>query len=269
MKNSPHYSKSAPAVACIGGGTGLSTMLRGIKAFTPNITAIVTVADDGGGSGVLRDELGMLPPGDIRNCIEALSNTEPTMEKLLAYRFEEGRLKGQSFGNLFLAALNGISGSFDEAVAKMCEVLAITGRVLPVTNENVQIEATLADGGVVVGESKIGDAKTAHGCRIESVRLVPERPAALPESLEAILEADMIILGPGSLYTSVIPNLLVNGISEAIRSSNALKLYVCNIMTQDGETEDYTVSDHIEALFHHGGGKLFDMCLVNNMPIAP
>ncbi len=269
MKNSFQYGKSAPAIACLGGGTGLSTMLRGLKSFTPNITAIVTVADDGGGSGVLRDELGMLPPGDIRNCIQALSNTEPTMEKLLAYRFEDGRLKGQSFGNLFLAALNGISGSFDQAVAKMCEVLAITGRVLPVTNENVQIEATFEDGGVTVGESKIGAAKLRHDCRIEKVRLLPERPAALPESVEAIEEADLIILGPGSLYTSVIPNLLVDGIADAIMASSALKLYVCNIMTQDGETEGYTVSDHIEALFRHGGGKLFDMCLVNNMPIAP
>ena len=219
---------NGPRVAAIGGGNGLSTMLRGLKNYTENLTAIVTVADDGGGSGRLREDLGMLPPGDIRNCMEALANTEPLMRQLMHYRFTEGSLAGQSFGNLFLAALNGISPSFDAAVRRMSEVLAITGRVLPVTTSDVQLQA---------------------------------------EALEAIRQAEMIVLGPGSLYTSIIPNLLVDGIVETIQSSDALKVYVCNIMTQDGETEGYTVSDHIEALFQHSAPGLFDLCLTNSAPI--
>ena len=196
-------------------------MLRGLKRYSRNITAIVTVADDGGGSGMLREDLGILPPGDIRNCIMALANTEPTMEELLQYRFTEGSLAGQSFGNLFLAAMNGISGSFDEAVHRMGEVLAITGRVLPVTNENIHLEAEFANGSRVLGESKIFYAKKINDCRIKQVRLVPERPKALPESLEAIRQADLILMGPGSLYTSIIPNFLVEGISQAVAESSA------------------------------------------------
>ena len=242
-----------PRIVAIGGGTGLSTMLRGLKLYTADLTAIVTVADDGGGSGVLREELGMPPPGDIRHCMEALANAEPVMEQLLNYRFPSGsgRLTGQSFGNLILAALNGIYPSFDEAVARMSEVLAISGRVLPVTNENVQLEATFENGSSVVGESKIFQFKKEQDCRIRSVRLLPERPAALPAALEAIGRAELIILGPGSLYTSVIPNLLVDGIAEAVCSAQALKLYVCNIMTQDGETEGMTASEHVAALLKH------------------
>ena len=185
----PRRGGMGPKVVALGGGTGLSTMLRGLKEYTKNITAIVTVADDGGGSGVLRQDLGMPPPGDIRNCLLALANTEPVMGELLGYRFTEGILKGQSFGNLFLAALNEISPSFDVAVRRMSEVLAITGRVLPVTNENV-------------GESKIFQCKKQQDCRIRCVRLQPRHPQALQESLEAIRAADMILLGPGSLYTS-------------------------------------------------------------------
>lgn len=168
--------RQGPEIVVIGGGTGLSTMLRGLKRQSENITAIVTVADDGGGSGMLRQDLGMPPPGDVRNCIQALANTEPTMEKLLGYRFTEGSLKGQSFGNLFLAALNGMSGTFDEAVRKMSEVLAITGRVLPVTNENVYLAAEFDDGSEILGESKIADFKKSLGARILRVRLIPERP---------------------------------------------------------------------------------------------
>ncbi|MBR3705110.1 MAG: YvcK family protein [Oscillospiraceae bacterium] len=256
-----------PRIVAIGGGTGLSTMLRGLKRYTNNITAIVTVADDGGGSGVLRQELGMLPPGDIRNCLEALANVEPLMGELLHYRFTEGSLRGQSFGNLFLAALNGISGSFEQAVSSMSQVLAITGAVLPVTNANVQLEAEFENGARVLGESKIFYCKKQEQCRVQRVRLVPERPAALPQALAAIAEADMIVLGPGSLYTSVIPNLLVDGISEAILASDALKVYVGNVMTQEGETEGYSHSDHIRALFEHSAPGLFSLSLVNSLSI--
>ncbi len=258
---------NGPRVAAIGGGNGLSTMLRGLKNYTENLTAIVTVADDGGGSGRLREDLGMLPPGDIRNCMEALANTEPLMRQLMHYRFTEGSLAGQSFGNLFLAALNGISPSFDAAVRRMSEVLAITGRVLPVTTSDVQLQAEFENGASVIGESRITECKKAQDCRIRRVSLIPERPRALPEALEAIRQAEMIVLGPGSLYTSIIPNLLVDGIVEAIQGSDALKVYVCNIMTQDGETEGYTVSDHIEALFQHSAPGLFDLCLTNSAPI--
>ena len=260
-----------PRIVAIGGGTGLSTMLRGLKLHTRNLTAIVTVADDGGGSGVLREDLGMPPPGDIRHCMEALANAEPVMEQLLSYRFPSGsgRLTGQSFGNLILAALNGIYPSFDEAVARMSEVLAISGRILPVTTENVRLEATFENGTSVVGESKIFQFKKEQDCRIRSVRLLPERPAALPAAVEAIGEAELILLGPGSLYTSVIPNLLVDGIAEAVCRSKALKLYICNIMTQDGETEGMTASDHVAALLDHSGPGLVDLCLCNSAPVRP
>ena len=259
--------KKGPRIVAIGGGTGLSTMLRGLKRHTDNLTAIVTVADDGGGSGVLRQELGMLPPGDIRNCLEALANVEPLMSELMHYRFTDGSLKGQSFGNLFLAALNGISGSFDQAVSRMSQVLAITGTVLPVTNCDVQLEAELENGARVLGESKIFFCKKREDCRVQRVRLLPEHPPALPEALEAIRDADMIILGPGSLYTSVIPNLLVDGITDAIINSDALKIYVGNVMTQEGETEGYTNADHIRAIFEHSVPGLFSLCLVNDSEI--
>lgn len=259
--------EQGPAIAVIGGGHGLSNMLRGLKQQTENLSAIVTVADDGGGSGMLRHDLRMPPPGDIRNCLEALANTEPLMSELMHYRFTEGSLAGQSFGNLFLAALNGISSSFDAAVSRMSEVLAITGRVLPVTTADVQLEAEFENGETIVGESKIFRCKKQANCRIKCVRLLPEHPKALPAALAAIRNADLIVLGPGSLYTSIIPNLLVDGIVEAIQDSDALKVYVCNIMTQEGETEGYTVSDHIAALFHHSAPGLFQLCLANASPI--
>lgn len=260
---------SDPKITVIGGGTGLSTMLRGLKRYSENITAVVTVADDGGGSGMLRQDLGMPPPGDVRNCIQALANTEPTMERLLAYRFTEGILKGQSFGNLFLAALNGMSETFDEAVRKMSDVLAITGRVLPVTNESVYLAADFDDGTEVLGESLIAEFKKGTDKRISRVRLVPEHPRALPQVLEAIENADMIVLGPGSLYTSIMPNLLTEGVAAAVESSDAFRVYVLNIMTQDGETEGYTASDHIEAVFSNSGARLFDWCLANSAEIPP
>ena len=255
-------------IVAIGGGHGLSTMLRGLKRYTKDITAIVTVADDGGGSGMLREDLGILPPGDIRNCILALANTEPTMEQLLDYRFTEGSLAGQSFGNLFLAAMDGISGSFDEAVHRMGEVLAITGRVLPVTNQSVHLEAEFVNGSRVLGESKIFYAKKRNDCRIRQVRLVPEHPKPLPESIEAIAQADLILLGPGSLYTSIIPNLLVDGVAEAIAKSRAIKILVMNIMTQDGESDGYTGADHVRALLHHGAPGIIDVCIANNAVIG-
>lgn len=260
---------SGPKIVAIGGGHGLSTMLRGLKKITSNLTAIVTVADDGGGSGMLRQDLGMPPPGDIRNCMQALANVEPVMEQLLGYRFTEGSLAGQAFGNLLLAALNGISDSFDQAVTRMSEVLAITGRILPVTNADVQLEAIFENGSRVLGESKIFRFKKEQDCRIRNVRLLPENSLALPQAIQALDEADLILLGPGSLYTSVIPNLLVDGIVEAICNSNALKIYVCNIMTQDGETEGMTASDHVKALLTHGAPGLIDLCLANSAAVRP
>ena len=267
---------AGPKIAAIGGGTGLSTMLRGLKKYTDRLTAIVTVADDGGGSGVLRREMGILPPGDVRQCMQALANTEPVMEQLLGYRFPEGQLKGQSFGNLLLAALNGMAGSFEEAVAVMGQVLAISGRVLPVTNADVQLEAVFENGARVVGESHIFNAKKQQDCRIHHVSFASmtaasfadgSMPKALPDALRAISEADLILLGPGSLYTSVIPNLLVDGVADTIRASHAQKFYICNIMTQDGETEGYTAADHLEALQRHGREGIVDLCLANNAPI--
>ena len=253
-----------PKIAAIGGGHGLSNLLRGLKQYTSHISAIVTVADDGGGSGMLRQDLGMPPPGDIRNCCEALANTESVLKDLMHYRFTEGALAGQSFGNLLLAALNGISPSFDAAVARMSEVLAITGRVLPVTTADVRLEATFENGASIVGESVIAKYKKRVDCRVSHVRLLPEHPQALPAALHAIREAELIILGPGSLYTSVIPNLLVDGVVRAIQRSKAMKIYVCNVMTEDGETEGYTVSDHIAAIFKHSAPGLFPLCLVSS-----
>lgn len=259
-----------PKTVVIGGGTGLSTLLRGLKKYTQNITAVVTVADDGGGSGRIRQELGMPPPGDIRNCLLALANTEPTMKAVLNYRFSEGTLEGQSFGNLFLAALNGVYGSFDEAVRRMNEVLAVTGRVLPVSTADVNLKAEFEDGSEIVGESRIFHHKKEHDCRIRRVSLVPEGAKALPQALHAIEEADLVVLGPGSLYTSVIPNLLFDGVVEALQRTGALRVFVLNVMTQDGETEGYSAADHLRALEAHGGAARFlDLCLANTSPVGP
>lgn len=254
-------------VAVLGGGTGLSTMLRGLKNQTEAITAIVTVTDDGGGTGVLRRELNIPAVGDIRNCIQALANAEPAMQDVINYRFHEGSLKGQSLGNLVLAALNDMAPSFDAAVTKLSDVLAITGRVLPVTNADIALSARFSDGAVVRGETTITDYKRHTSAVIERVSLEPAAPPSLPAVLEAIAEADMIVLGPGSLYTSVIPNLLTDGVSDAIRACNAVKVYVMNVMTQDGETEGYTAAHHIRALLRHGGEGLFRYVLLNDLPI--
>lgn len=259
---------NGPKIAAIGGGHGLSAMLRGLKKYTDNITAIVTVADDGGGSGVLRHDMGMLPPGDIRRCILALSNTEPVLEQLFDFRFSEGTLSGQSLGNLFLAALNSMSDSFDEAVLKMCQVLGVSGRVLPVTNYDVFLEAEFEDGSRVLGEHKIFDQKKRKKCRIKKVRLVPEKPQALPAAVKAIEEADLVVIAPGSLYTSIIPNLLVDGMVDAIARSKAKCVYACNLMSQEGETEGYTAADHIRELHNHSVPGLVDICIANSEDIS-
>lgn len=252
-----------PKIVVVGGGTGLSTMLRGLKKYTSNITAIVTVADDGGGSGVLREDLGMLPPGDIRNCILALADTEPVLDELLQYRFKDGSLRGQSFGNLFLAAMDGISDNFMEAVQKMSSVLAVTGTVLPVTLENIKIKAYLKNGKLVEGESIIPMTSILENSEIDKIIMEPSNAEALPEAVSAIMNADAVVLGPGSLYTSVIPNLLVDGVREALENTLAFKMYVCNIMTQPGESDNYTVADHVKALQKHGGKYIVDDVIVN------
>lgn len=254
-----------PKIVAIGGGTGLSTLLRDLKKHTGNITAVVTVADDGGGSGVLREEMGILPPGDIRNCIMALANAEPSMDRLLNYRFKEGRLKGQSFGNLFIAAMNDMYGDFNLGIKEMSNVLAVKGTVLPMTKENVVLGAKLENGAVVEGESNIPESSIRQKSKIESVYMIPQEVKAMPGTIKAIKEADCIVIGPGSLYTSIMPNLLVKEIVDAIEKSKAKKIYISNIMTQPGETIGYSVIDHIEALEKHSGSKnLIDFIIVNN-----
>lgn len=238
-----------PKIVVIGGGTGLSVLLRGLKEYTSNLTAIVTVADDGGSSGRLRGELGILPPGDIRNCLVALADKEPLMEELLQYRFTTGGLAGHSMGNLLLAALTDMTGGFDQAVRSLSKVLAIRGHVLPATLSDVTLCAELTDGRVVLGESKISRTTGT----IKRIFLKPSRCLPLAEALVAIAEADAVVLGPGSLYTSIIPNLLVKGIPEALSKTSAIKIYVCNVMTQTGETGGFTASSHLRAIIGHTG----------------
>ncbi len=255
-------------VVVIGGGTGLSVLLRGIKKFTSNITAIVTVADDGGGSGKIREDLGMLPPGDIRNCILALANTEPIMEKLLQYRFKEGVLKGQSFGNLLIAAMVGISNNFEHAIKRINDIFAVTGKVLPVTTEDITLYARLKNNQVIKGESDIPVKSLEAHSQIERVFIKPKKVKPLNESIDAILDADVIILGPGSLYTSIIPNLLVDDIVNTIDKSSAIKAYVANVMTQPGETDGYSVTEHLEAIKKHTNDKnLIEYLYINNEKI--
>jgi uncharacterized cofD-like protein len=250
-----------PKIVAIGGGTGLSTMLRGLKDQTANLTAIVTVADDGGSSGRLRRELGVLPPGDFRNCIVALADAEPLMARLFQYRFGPGSgLEGHSFGNLFIVAMSGITGNFEEAIREASRVLAVRGQILPSTLENVTLCAELEDAAHVRGESKISAATLP----IRRVYLQPDRPAAFPDAVRAILDADLVIVGPGSLYTSILPNLLVDGIAKAIASTEAQRVYVCNVATQPGETDGFRVSDHVKALLSHVRSRPIDVVLANN-----
>lgn len=263
-----------PKIVSIGGGTGLSTMLRGLKEYSEDITAVVSVADDGGGSGVLRRDLNMPPPGDIRSCILALSKTEPVMEKLLQYRFQSGTLSGQNFGNLFLAAMNEIfDGDFVTAVQNVSDVLRVRGKVLPVTDTDVELVARLEDGQKVVGESTIGHCVSEYNSRIKRVKLRPksgngEEPIRLvPEIAGEIAKADLITLGPGSLYTSVLPNLAIPELVQCIRRSGVPVVYINNIMTQPGETDGYTAFDHVQAILEHTAPDFLDYCIVNSQPV--
>lgn len=251
-----------PKIVAIGGGTGLSMLLKGIKHITNNITAVVTVGDDGGSSGRLREDLGILPPGDIRNCIAALADDEDLITKLFQYRFKSGEgLEGHSFGNLFLTALCAITGDMVRAVKESSNVLSIRGRVLPATLDDMKLVAEMEDGRIIHGESTIPEA---HG-KIKRLFTEPANCKALPDVIQAIRNAELIVLGPGSLYTSVIPNLLVKEIAQEIVKSKAKKIYVCNIMTQPGETDNYKVSDHLKALIQHAGSnKIVDAVLVND-----
>ena len=239
-------------VVAIGGGTGLSTMLKGLKLHTHNITAVVTVADDGGSSGILRSDLGMLAPGDVRNCVSALAEVDPVMGELLNFRFKDGSLKGHSLGNLFLAALNETSSSFDEAVKKFSHLTGVVGTVYPVTNESVTLSALLEDGRLIEGESHIGVHHDGPKNGIVKLMVNPEKPKAVDGVIKALEKADIIVLGPGSLYTSIIPNLLVDGVVDAIKKSQA------------GETENYTVSDHLAAIERHSYEGIADIVIANN-----
>lgn len=251
-------------VVVIGGGTGLSTILRGLKKENLDLTAIVTVADDGGSSGRLRTEMNMPPPGDIRNVLVALAEKEPLLLSLLQHRFQNGNgLAGHSLGNLLIAAMQEITGDFVEGIKELSRVLAVRGRVYPAANQSLSLEALMEDGSRIVGESNI----TKSHKKIERVSLYPAHVKALPEAVQAIYDADLILIGPGSLYTSVIPNLLVGEIQEALKLSPAQKVYICNVMTQPGETDGYTVADHIEAIYKHLPYHLFDTVIVNTGPI--
>jgi uncharacterized cofD-like protein len=253
--------RSEPKIVSIGGGTGLSTLLRGLKKVRARLSVIVTVTDDGGSSGRLREELHVLPPGDIRNCMIALSEDEHLMSRLFRFRFNsEGGLHNHSFGNLFLTAMAGITGDFAEAVHLTSEVLAIKGVIYPSTNSNVGLRAELEDGSWAEGETRI----TASRQQIRRVQLDPPDPHPLPDALEAIMAADLVTIGPGSLYTSLIPNMLVNQVINAVRASKAMKIYIQNIMTQPGETDNYSAADHVEALAKHCDGILFPNILLNN-----
>ncbi len=252
-------------IVALGGGSGLSTLLRGFKKYNNNITAIVNVADDGGSSGKLRNELGVLPPGDIRNCLVALSEEESLMSRLFQYRFpSKGTLSGHSFGNLFLTAMSAISGGFDNAIANSGEVLAIRGKVLPVTLASITLEAELESGKKVAGESKVSKVNE----KIKKIELLPFSPPAAPNVTETLKNADVIIMGPGSLYTSIIVNFLVDGVGEAIKASSAYKIYVCNIMTQPGETTDLSLSEHIKAIEQHSYKGILD-CVIVNKGVVP
>ena len=270
--------KSALRIVAIGGGTGLSTLLKGLKKYAlptggakprppvAQITAVVTVTDDGGSSGRLRRVFDILPPGDIRNCLVALSEDEAMLARLFQYRFPDGSgLKGHSFGNLFLAALTNITGDFAHAVSFASEILAIAGRIHPSTAANVVLEATLENGEKVIGETRISRSKV----RIKSLALSPHKPKPIEDTLRAIEQADLITLGPGSLFTSVIPNLLVDGIPEAIAKSNALTAYFTNLMWQPGETEHFSAADHLQAILDHSRQDLVDYIVVNTKNMSP
>jgi len=253
-----------PRIVIIGGGTGLPVLLRGLKHYPVDITAIVTVADDGGSSGRLRDDLQIPPPGDVRNVLAALSDVEPLIEEMFQHRFQmAGDLSGHSLGNLILAAMTNITGNFARAVQELSRVLNVRGNVLPAANQSVVLHAEMEDGTVVSGESKI----PYSGKRIKRVFLTPEKVKPLPEAVKAIQQADLIVIGPGSLYTSILPNLLVPKIGETVSRAKAKKVYICNLMTQAGETLGYTASDHVKAIYDHLQGPFIQTILVNNQEI--
>lgn len=272
------YRSRPVRVVALGGGTGLSTVLRGLKSYVASrkkndasrpisdLTAVVTVTDDGGSSGRLRREYRVLPPGDIRNCMAALSKDEHLLGELFQYRFPSGRgLAGHSFGNLFLTALTNVTGDFPKAVQVSSQVLAIRGRIFPATAQNVTLQADLEDGTKVAGETKISRSRK----RIARVRLAPRRARPLPEVLEALRAADLILIGPGSLYTSVIPNLLVDQIAEVIRNSRATRVYIANLMTQPGETQHYSVAAHVRAIQDHTKTNILDYVVINREMVSP
>ncbi|MDD5465987.1 MAG: YvcK family protein [Candidatus Omnitrophica bacterium] len=250
-----------PRIVAVGGGTGLSVLLSGLKNYSSNISAVVTVADNGGSSGRLRQQFDVLPPGDIRNCLVALADAPALMRDLFQFRFDgNSEFSGHSFGNLFLTVMTRLTGDFEKAIKETSKVLALRGQVIPSTLEDVTLVAHFNDGSTVIGEDQIPRARKA----IDTVNLTPEQPPATQDALKAIREAQVIILGPGSLYTSIIPNLLIKEITKEIAESEALKVYVCNVMTQSGETDGYSVSDHIKALVKHSHAHILDYCLVNN-----
>jgi len=252
---------SGPKITVIGGGTGLPNLLRGLKYYTSNISAVVTVADDGGSSGRLRNELGILPPGDIRNCLVALADSEDFMQQLMDYRFEsEGQLNGHSFGNILIAALAGVGGDFYRGVKFAGELLAVRGRVLPSTLDYVTLVGSTITGETLIGETLVGNA----GDRLRSLTLIPADPTAHPEAVRAIEDADMVVIGPGSLFTSIVPNLLIAGISEALANSKAFKVYVCNVAEEPAQTEGYSVQDHLNIVQHYGGENAVDAVVANN-----
>lgn len=257
MKNLSEEAK----IVVIGGGTGLSVLLKGLKSYTSHLTAVVTVSDDGGSSGRLRAELGVLPPGDIRNCLVALAETETIMDKVFQHRFcQSGSLQGHNLGNLLLVALTEITGDFVSAIKEVSEVLAVRGKVIPATLEHVRLGALMQDGVLIEGETSIRE----YGAGIEQLFLVPDHCLPVPETLNAIMEADAIVLGPGSLYTSIIPNLLVKGIAGALAESPARKIYVSNIMTEQGETDNFTASDHLQVIMKYAAQPIIDYVVVNN-----
>lgn len=261
-----HQEDRHPRVVVIGGGTGLSVMLRGLKEQPLDLTAIVTVADDGGSSGILRKEMQMPPPGDIRNVLIALADVEPMLAQMLQYRFQTGNgLAGHSLGNLILAAMRDITGDFVTGVKELSKVLAVRGRVLPASDKAIVLKAIMEDGSIVEGESKV----PTTGQRIKRVFIEPVDAQPLEEALQALRDADAIIIGPGSLYTSIIPNLLVPQMVQTIVASQAVKIYVCNVMTQPGETDGFSASDHLKAIYDHITLHLFDYVIVNNSEIPP
>lgn len=252
-------------IAVLGGGTGISTILRGLKDFTTNISAVVSMSDDGGGSGILREELNILPPGDVRRCLIALSNTDKTMRDLLSYRFKSGSLKDQNVGNILIAALTDIFGSFDKALLEMSSVFNVTGKVIPVTLDETHLVAEFESKDKVVGESYIPKMCYRLNTKIKKMSMIPRYPSANEDALEAILSSDIVIIGPGSLYTSIIPNFLVGGINEALRDTNARVIYIANAMTQKGETKNYSLKDHFEAILKHSSYEFIDEVIANDL----